>query len=59
VTGKRSLWEVLGTAFPEDERLKEFDFAPLIARAEQQLSGIREHRRAAAREALAEPAAQH
>jgi hypothetical protein len=57
VTGKRSLWEVLRNAFPEDERLQDFDFTALIARAEQQLSGIGEHRRAAAREALAEPAA--
>jgi hypothetical protein len=59
VTGKRSLWEVLGKAFPEEERLKEFDFAALIERAEQQINGIGKHRRAAAREALAEPAAQH
>jgi hypothetical protein len=58
VAGKRSLWEVLAVVFDDDERLKEFDFAALVARAERQLSEIAEHRRGAAREALEEPVAQ-
>jgi hypothetical protein len=52
VTGKRSLWQVLATVFPEDERLRDVDFATLIERADHQLSRISDHRRAAAREAL-------
>jgi hypothetical protein len=52
VTGKRSLWRVLATVFPEDERLTDVDFATLIERADRQLSRISDHRRAAAREAL-------
>jgi hypothetical protein len=52
VTGKRSLWEALAVAFPEDERLADIDFASLIERADRQLSEIAEHRRAVAREAL-------
>lgn len=48
VTGKRSLWETLGVAFSEDERLKDVDFASLVERADRQLSEIAEHRRAAA-----------
>jgi hypothetical protein len=57
VAGKRSLWEVLAVAFDDDERLKQFDFAALVARADGQLSEIGEHRRAAAREAFEERAA--
>ena len=57
VSGKRSLWEVLSTAFPADERLQDFDFAALVARAEHQLSGIGEQRRTAALNAFSEPAA--
>jgi hypothetical protein len=52
VTGKRSLWHALATAFPADERLSDIDFPALIARAERQLSGINDHRRAAAHDAL-------
>jgi hypothetical protein len=52
VTGKRSLWEVLAIEFSDDERLKDIDFPALIERADQQLSKIGEHRRAAVRNAL-------
>jgi hypothetical protein len=52
VTGKRSLWEAVALAFPEDERLEDIDFVSLIERADRQLSEIAEHRRAVAREAL-------
>jgi hypothetical protein len=50
VTGKRCLWEALVA----DGRLEEFDLPALIARADGQLAGIAEHRRAAAPAALAE-----
>jgi hypothetical protein len=53
VAGKRSLWQALARAFPDDERLASFDLDALIGRAEQQLQGIREHRLSAARDALA------
>ncbi len=52
VTGKRSLWQALETTFPHDRRLSDVDFANLIARADRQLEGIRDHRRAAASDAL-------
>lgn len=52
VTGKRSLWQTLATAFADDGRLSEIDFGNLIARAERQLEGIRDHRRAVAHDAL-------
>jgi hypothetical protein len=52
VTGKRSLWQALGHAFPDDARLAGFDLDALVARAEQQLEGLREHRVSAARDAL-------
>ena len=54
VTGKRSLWQSLGRAFPDDARLAGFDLDTLIARAEQQLEGLREHRLSVAQAALAE-----
>jgi hypothetical protein len=54
VTGKRSLWQALGRAFPDDARLAGFDLDALVARAEQQLEGLREHRLSVARQALAE-----
>lgn len=53
VTGKRSLWQTLSRAFPGDARLESFDLDALVARAEQQLEGLREHRMKAARQALA------
>jgi hypothetical protein len=56
ITGKRSLWEALARAFPDDVRLAPFDLDALIARAEQQLRGTREQRLSAAREALADDA---
>jgi hypothetical protein len=52
VAGKRSLWQALARTFPADPRLADFDLDALIARAEQQLQGIREQRLSAAREAL-------
>lgn len=52
VTGKRSLWEVLAIAFPDDERLEGIDFSALVERADRQLSGIADRRRTAARGAL-------
>jgi hypothetical protein len=52
VTGKRSLWEVLALALSDDERLKHVDFTMLVERADRQLSGIADQRRAAARGAL-------
>lgn len=56
VTGKRSLWQALDRTFPGDERLARFDFDALIRRADEQLEGIRDHRLAAAPEALADRA---
>jgi hypothetical protein len=44
VSGKRCLWQVLERAFPGDPRLKRFQLAALIARAEEQLQGLQEHR---------------
>ena len=52
VTGKRSMWQVLATALPEDPRLSDIDLSNLIARADRQLEGIADHRLGAAREAL-------
>jgi hypothetical protein len=53
VAGKRSLWQALARAFPDDARLASFDLHALTARADHQLEGIREQRLAAAGEALA------
>jgi len=53
VAAKRSLWQALARAFPQDARLAGFDLDALIARAEQQLEGIQEQRLMAAPEALA------
>jgi hypothetical protein len=52
VTGKRSLWEVLAITFADDERLHDIDFTRLVERADEQLSRIGDHRRAAARVAF-------
>ena len=52
VAGKRSLWQALARAFPDDARLARLDLDELIARAERQLQGIGEQRLNAAREAL-------
>lgn len=52
VTGKRSLWQALGRAFRGDARLAGFDFDALVARADKQLEGLREHRMRVARDAV-------
>jgi hypothetical protein len=52
VTGKRSLWEALARAFPDDERLVRFDLDALVRRAEHQLKGLRDQHLSAAHEAL-------
>jgi hypothetical protein len=44
VSGKRCLWQVLERAFPGDPRLRRFQLAALVARAEEQLQGLQEHR---------------
>ena len=54
VAGKRFLWQVLGRAFPGDAPLERFDLDALVARAEEQLRGLQEHRLALAPEALRE-----
>jgi hypothetical protein len=54
VAGKRSLWQVLGRAFPGDAPLERFHLDALVARAEEQLRGLQEHRLALAPEALRE-----
>ena len=54
VTGKRCLWQALAHTLSGDVRLQEFDFPALIARAERELVGIDEQRRAAASAALLE-----
>jgi hypothetical protein len=54
VSGKRSLWQVLGRAFPADERLERFHFDALVGRADEQLKGLQEHRLALAPNALRE-----
>jgi hypothetical protein len=52
VSGKRSLWQVLGHAFPAAARLERFDFDALVVRADEQLQGLQEHRLALAPDAL-------
>jgi hypothetical protein len=59
VTGKRSLWQALGSGLPGDARLASFDLDALIARAEGQIRDIRELRLRAAREALSADASGH
>jgi len=54
VTGKRCLWQALAHTLSDDVRLQQFDFPALIARADRELVGIGEHRRAAASAALLE-----
>ena len=53
VAAKRTLWQALARAFPDDARLASFDLDALVARAEQQLRGTREQRLIVAHEALA------
>jgi hypothetical protein len=52
VGAKRSLWQALRAAFPEDPRLQEFSLDALIERADRQLAGIETQRLASAGHAL-------
>ena len=52
VTGKRSLWAALKQVADHDSRLAVTDFDKLIQRADEQLTGLEEHRLSAAAEAL-------
>ena len=52
VTGKLALWTSLKDVADHDPRLAVTDFDKLIARAEEQLAGIEEHRLRASAEAL-------
>jgi hypothetical protein len=58
VSGKRSLWQVLESAYGHDPRVERFDFDELIARADAQLQGILEQRLAVAAQALRDESAQ-
>jgi hypothetical protein len=52
VQGKLSLWDSLSQIAPHDARLDEDEIAGLVAKAERQLVGLREHHATAAREAF-------
>jgi hypothetical protein len=52
VSAKRSLWQTLRAAFPDDKRLRGLDLDALIERAERQMTGLESQRLAAARDAL-------
>jgi hypothetical protein len=52
VSAKRSLWQVLGVAFPDDPSLQGVNLDLLVDRAERQLAGIETQRLAAAADAL-------
>ncbi|MFN2589181.1 MAG: hypothetical protein ABR518_00205 [Actinomycetota bacterium] len=54
VQAKRSLWQGLGEIAPGVAALDGVDFVSLIGRAQGQLDGLEEHRRAAARVAFVE-----
>jgi hypothetical protein len=54
VQGKLALWDSLAQIAPYEERLDVDEMASLQAKAERQLSGLREHHMMAAREAFAE-----
>jgi flagellar hook-basal body complex protein FliE len=54
VGGKRSLWLSLKAASEADSRLEQADLDALIKRAEDQISGIEQHRDEAARQGLTE-----
>jgi hypothetical protein len=54
VGGKRSLWQSLKAASEADSRLEQADLDALIKRAEDQISGIEQHRDEAARQGLTE-----
>lgn len=53
VEGKRCLWRALNELSASDARLKAFDFAKLIASAEDQRARVEEQRLQTAREAFA------
>jgi hypothetical protein len=53
VSAKRSLWQVLAVAFPEDPRLQGLDLGALVQRADSQLGGIEAQRLAVATAAFA------
>jgi hypothetical protein len=52
VQGKLSLWDSLSQIAPHDARLDEDEVASLVAKAESQLAGLREHHAMAARAAF-------
>jgi hypothetical protein len=52
VSAKRSLWQALQAAFPEDPRLRGVDLDALVQRADHQLGGIEAQRLAVASAAL-------
>jgi hypothetical protein len=52
VTGKLALWRTLREVAPDDDRLAGVDFDVLIARAQEQLSGLEERHRMVAAEAF-------
>jgi hypothetical protein len=54
VQGKLGLWDSLSQIAPHDARLDEDEVASLVAKAESQLAGLREHHAMAAREAFTE-----
>lgn len=54
VHGKLCLWQTLDGISDSDERLRNFDFERLAARAEAQLEGLREGQLKLARKALVE-----
>ena len=54
VSGKLALWDSLSQIAPHDDRLDEDEIAGLVAKAESQLAGLREHHAMAAREAFTE-----
>jgi hypothetical protein len=53
VSAKRSLWQVLAVAFPEDPRLQGLDLGALVQRADSQFGGIEAQRLAVATAAFA------
>jgi hypothetical protein len=54
VSGKQSMWKVLQELAGTEPALSETDLQRLVDRAQGQLDGLEEHRRSAAREALAD-----
>ena len=54
VQGKLALWDSLAQIAPYEDRLDVEEIAALQAKAERQLSGLREHHMMAAREAFGE-----